>query len=260
MLRSLRLIKLFWATSIVAEMEYRLNFLFALFTSLGTLAGSLFTLFIVYRTGANLGGWSWQQALLVTGCFTLLEGFTATVLSANLTRIVRHVQTGTLDFVLLKPVDTQLWLSTRHFNPWGIPDLCFGFILLGYAGHLNNLGPMDYLRAVPALIAAMMILYALWYTLCTLSVWFVKIYNVTEVLRAFLESGKYPVTAYPPAYRLIFTLVLPVAFLTTVPAQMLLGQSTFWPVVLAFLIAAGLLTFSRWFWTFAMRHYTSASS
>jgi ABC-2 type transport system permease protein len=259
-MKTLRLLKLFWSTSIIAEMEYRLNFLFALFTSLGTLAGSLFTLFIIFRTGAKLGDWTWHQALLVTACFTLLEGFTATLLSANLTRIVRHVQTGTLDFVLLKPVDTQLWLSTRHFNPWGLPDLCFGLILLFYAGHLNNLTPLDYLRAIPALIAAMMILYALWYSLCTLSVWFVKIYNVTEVLRAFLESGKYPVTAYPPAYRFIFTFILPVTFLTTVPAQMLLGQSSFTPTLAAFAIAAGLLTFSRWFWSFAMRHYTSASS
>jgi ABC-2 type transport system permease protein len=258
--KNLGLVRLFWSTSISTELEYRLNFLFAFVSSLGTLSGSLFTLFLFYRTGTNLGGWTWQEALLITGCFTLLEGITSTILSANLTRIVWHIQAGTLDFVLLKPVDTQLWLSTRHFNPWGLPDLFFGLVLLGYAGHLNNLSVLDLLRGMPAILAAVVILYSLWFGLCTLSVWFVKIYNVTEVLRAFLESGKYPISAYPVAYRFVFTFILPVAFLTSVPAEALLGRSALWPTLIGFAVAGGLFMFSRWFWRFAMRHYTSASS
>lgn len=241
-------------------MEYRLNFLFSLLMSVSMLAGSLFTLSLFYRNGVELGGWSWQQALIVTGCFTFLEGVTATVLSANLTRIVRHVQSGTLDFVLLKPFDTQLWLSTRHFNPWGLPDLVMGLVLLVYAGRLNGLGAVDFLRGMPALLAGVAILYALWFILCTLSVWFVKIYNVTEVLRAFLESGKYPITAYPPAYRFFFTFILPVTFLTSVPAAAILGRGALGPTLIAMIVACGLLAFSRWFWSFAMRFYTSASS
>ena len=35
---------------------------------------------------------------------------------------MRHVQQGTLDFILLKPVDTQLWLSLRTVSPTGLPQ------------------------------------------------------------------------------------------------------------------------------------------
>ena len=105
-----------------------------------------------------------------------------------------------------------------------------------------------------------MILYSLWFLIAATSIWFVKTWNATEVLRALLASGRYPLSAYPPALRLLFTLVLPVAFLTTVPAQVLLGQAAM-PILLAGL-ALALLFFAaaRAFWLFALRFYTSASS
>lgn len=51
-------------------MEYRINLLIDTLSSLGNLAGSLFGLFLVYRTGYTFTGWSWEAALLVLGIFT----------------------------------------------------------------------------------------------------------------------------------------------------------------------------------------------
>ena len=87
------------------------------------------------------------------------------------------------------------------------------------------------------LLAGGLILYSLWFLIAATSIWFVKTWNATEVLRALLASGRYPLNAYPPALRLLFTLVLPVAFLTTVPAQVLLGEAAA-PMLLAGLALA----------------------
>ncbi|MEM9504788.1 MAG: ABC-2 family transporter protein, partial [Cyanobacteria bacterium P01_E01_bin.43] len=103
-------------------------------------------------------------------------------------------------------------------------------------------------------------LYSLWFILAATSIWFVKIYNVTEVLRGLLEAGRFPVVAYPTIYRVFFTFVIPVAFLTTVPAQSLLGQVEWTWILGSIGLAIALLQFSRWFWQFALRFYTSASS
>ena len=75
-----------------------------------------------------------------------------------------------------------------------------------------------------------------------------------------LVAGKYPVSSYPGVMRFIFTFVVPVAFMTTVPAETLLGQVK--PVWLlgAAAFAATLFIGSRMFWKFALRFYTSASS
>ncbi|WP_193196177.1 ABC transporter permease [Nostoc sp. MG11] len=260
MQRYLKVLGLFWSAAIAAELEYRVNFVIATLSSLGSLAGSLFGLFLFYRTGYTFSGWSWEAALVVLGIFTLLQGFSATFLAPNLNRIVRHVQEGTLDFVLLKPIRSQFWLSTHTLSPWGLPDLVFGSIIIGYAGERLGIGIDDYMLSVVPLLFGLVILYSLWFMLGAMSIWFVKIYNVTEVLRGLLEAGRYPITAYPSTYRFFFTFVVPVAFLTTVPAEAMLGRGqTSWLIGAAGL-ALVLFLFSTWFWRFALRFYTSASS
>lgn len=260
MRRYWKLIGLFWSTAIAAEMEYRLNFVVATLSSLGGLAGSIFSLFLFYRTGYTFAGWSWDAALIVLGIFTLLQGFSATFLAPNLNRIVRQVQEGTLDFVLLKPIRSQFWLSTHTLSPWGLPDIIFGSIIIGYAGTRLGLEINNYLLSVIPLLFGLVILYSLWFMLGATSIWFVKIYNVTEVLRGLLEAGRYPMVAYPATYRFFFTFVVPVTFLTTVPAEAMLGRGEFYWLIGAAVLAVVLFWISTRFWRFALRFYTSASS
>ncbi|MBD0389044.1 MAG: ABC-2 family transporter protein [Nostoc sp. C3-bin3] len=260
MQRYVKVLRLFWGAAIAAELEYRINFFIATLSSLGNLAGSLFGLFLFYRNGYTFSGWSWEAALVVLGIFTLLQGFSATFLASNLNRIVRHVQEGTLDFILLKPIRSQFWLSTHTLSPWGLPDLVFGGIIIAYAGKRLGVGIDDYLLVMLPLFFSLVILYSLWFMLGAMSIWFVKIYNVTEVLRGLLEAGRYPIVAYPTAYRFFFTFVVPVAFLTTVPAQALLSRSEISWLIGAAILAVALFFASTWFWRFALRFYTSASS
>lgn len=260
MQRYLQVLKLFWTTALAAELEYRVNFLIAALSSLGGLAGSLFSLFLFYRTGYTFQDWSWEQALIVLGVFTVLQGFSATFLAPNLNRIVKHIQQGTLDFVLLKPISSQFWLSAHTLSPWGLPDLLFGCVIILYAGSHLSLPASAYLLSLVPIAFGFLILYSLWFMLGAMSIWFVKIYNVTEVLRGLLEAGRFPMAAYPTAYRFFFTFIVPVAFLTTVPAEVILGRGEWIWTLGAALLALSLVWASSAFWKFALRFYTSASS
>ncbi|QSJ18934.1 ABC transporter permease [Nostoc sp. UHCC 0702] len=260
MRRYWKVLKLFWSTAIAAEMEYRLNFVISTLTSLGNLGGSFFGLFLFYRNGYTFAGWSWEAALVVVGVFTLLQGFSGSFLAPNLNRIVRHVQEGTLDFVLLKPIRSQFWLSTHTFSPAGLPDIVFGSCIIGYAGKRLGLEISNYLFSVVPLVFGLVILYSLWFMLAATSIWFVKIYNATEVLRGLLEAGRYPIAAYPTTYRFFFTFVVPVTFLTTIPAEIILGRGQITWLIGAAVLALALFFVSTWFWRFALRFYTSASS
>ncbi|MBE9029669.1 ABC-2 family transporter protein [filamentous cyanobacterium LEGE 11480] len=266
--RYFKLIHLFWSTSIAAEMEYRLNFVIATITSLGYQIGSLFTLSLFYQSDTGFPGWTIYESMVVLGTFTILQGFSATFLAPNLNQIVKQVEQGTLDFVLLKPVSSQFWLSTHRFSPWGIPDFLFGGGIIAYASYkvTQELGtdasrlPLSYLQSLVPLGFGFIILYSLWFILGATSIWFTKIYNVTEVLRGLLQAGRNPIAAYPPAYRFFFQFVVPVIFLTTTPAETLLNRASSGWLLGSGLLAIGLLAFSNWFWRFALRSYTSASS
>lgn len=260
MLKYLKILKLFWSTAIASELEYRVNFLISTLTSLGNLGGSIFGLFLFYGNNYNFAGWKWEESLIVLGVFTLLQGISTTLFVPNLNRIVTHVQEGTLDFLLLKPISSQFWLSTRSISPWGLPDLIFGSLIIGYAGNKLGLVITDYLLSALPLLFGILILYSLWFMLGATSIWFIKIYNVTEVLRGLLEAGRYPLVAYPAAYRFFFTFIVPVAFITTVPAETMLRRAHLIWIAGAGLLAIALLFASHAFWRFALRFYTSASS
>jgi ABC-2 type transport system permease protein len=162
--------------------------------------------------------------------------------------------------VLLKPINSQFWLSFHSFSLWGVPDLLFGLGIIVYAGNLLGVGAGAYLLAIIPLVFGMVIMYSLWFMLGATSIWFTKIYNMTEVLKGLLAAGRFPIGAYPATYRFFFTFVVPVTFLTTVPAEMLLGRGDPLWTVSSGCLAVVLLILSDRVWRFALRFYTSASS
>ncbi|MEO0476291.1 MAG: ABC-2 family transporter protein [Planctomycetota bacterium] len=253
----------FWSASISAEMEYRANFALAALTSLASLGGALFALWALLRTEYVMNGWSFNQALIVVGIYTMLDGLQQTLLAPNRVQISEFVREGTLDFVLLKPIDSQFWLSVRKLSIWGIPNIFLGLGLLIYAASFR-LEPavevINYAYLLIPLAAGITIYYALGYLLSTLTIWFTKLANITHAMHALLEAGRYPISAYPGTYRAFFTFVLPVAFMTTVPAEVLLGRGEVTWVLGGLAIAGALLIAARLFWHFALRFYTSASS
>lgn len=267
MRRYLHTLGVFWQVAIAAEMEYRLNFVMAALSSLMILGGSIFTLSLFYSQGGTLGGWPWHESLLIMAAYTMLQGVVSTLLNPNYLRISELVREGTLDFILLKPLDSQFWLSTWKLGIWGFPDIALGAGVAIYAAARLETTPsaMNWLLGLMALGCGVMILYSIGYALATTTIWFTKLFNITIAMTSLIEAGRYPLSAYPLAYRVFFTWVLPVAFMTTVPAQAVLGRPMYgwspWAWVLTGLgICVVTFAFSRWFWLFALRSYTSASS
>ena len=257
-----RTLRRFWGTAVAVQLEYQANVLIELLAVAMSLSGSLFLLSLFYGPDQTLGGWSWAQALMVQGLYTVFDGMASTWLRPNLGAIVTHVREGTLDFVLLKPIDSQFWLSLRTLSPAGLPEIGLGFVVATWGAIQAGvvLSPLSVLAALVMLVAGGLILYSLWFLIAATSIWFVKTWNATEVLRTLLASGRYPLSAYPPALRVLFTFLLPVAFLTTVPVEILLGQMQAGSLILGVLLATTFFALSRSFWLFALRHYTSASS
>lgn len=259
---TLSIIKRFWATGFYSELEYKFNLYIEIIAVLANLTGSIFILSLFYSEEARLGGWSWYESLIVLGFYTILEGITTSLLQPNLSKIVQHVQHGTLDFVLLKPVDSQLWLSVRMFSPWGIPSLFSGTAVIIFSIYRSSLAVniQSFLLSFLMLFTSLVILYSLWFILATTSIWFVRVWNATEVLRSILVAGRYPISSYPYALRIFFTFFLPIAFLTTVPAEALTSRSSSIIILISITLAALFFITSRLFWLYALRFYSSASS
>lgn len=262
MRRYLSLLALFARSSLQVALEYRANFVVSLLQSSFWLVWGVVGTLVFFRFAGTLGGWTLPQVLLVVGLFRIFEGVIDGVMRPNITRIVEHIQKGTLDFVLLKPVDSQFMASLRQLNLMTIPDFLVGAALIGYGlwaeRHLPS--PLELLAFAGLLVCGTLIAYSLWMLLTTTAFWLVRVENIAELLTAIYETGRFPVSAFGTAIRIALTFVVPIAFLTTFPAAALLG--TLEPIYLALapLMAGLLLLASRAYWRFALRSYTSASS
>jgi ABC-2 type transport system permease protein len=257
---TIRLIALFWRLSVASELEYRLNFAVTLLSSVLGLVFGVVGVSLFFQGDMSFPGWTFEQSLIVLGAFTMLSGFVACLLSPNLSSIVSHVESGSLDYVLLKPIDSQLWVSTRELSPWGVPDVAFGAGLVAYGAHRSGATLVDVATGAVPFAAGLLLLYAIWFLVASTSIWFVRVYNATEVLRGLLDAGRFPVAAYPVLWRGFFTYFVPIAFLTTVPAEVLLGRRGAGSIALALGVAAVVFVLSRLVWKRALRSYTSASS
>ena len=252
----------FLHTSLASELEYKTNIIIDLITAILSLIGSIFLLSIFFQNNNRIGGWGFEQALIIQGIYTILNGITNTWFNPNLTEIVKHIREGTLDFVLLKPVDSQFFISLRKLNPSGFLEIILGFCLLLFCIKINQINFNLSILALffITIICSICILYSLWFFISTTTIWFVKTWNATEVLRSFLYIGRFPLNSFSFPLRIFFSVFIPIAFITTIPSEVFLGLSQLWKILLEVIIAIVFLMSSRKFWLFALKFYSSASS
>ena len=252
----------FLHTSLASELEYKTNILIDLSTAILSLIGSIFLLSIFFQNDGSVGDWKFEEALIIQGIYTILNGITNTWFNPNLTEIVKHIREGTLDFVLLKPIDSQFYISLKNINPSGFLEIILGFGLLLFCTRINqiNLNLSFFCLTLISIICSIGILYSLWFFISTTTIWFVKTWNATEVLRSFLYIGRFPLSSFSFSLRIFFSVFIPIAFITTIPSEVFLGTSQLWKIFLAIIVAIVFLMTSRKFWLYALRFYSSASS
>ncbi|HEY4162911.1 MAG TPA: ABC-2 family transporter protein [Dongiaceae bacterium] len=261
MSRLLRLIRAFWASSLALDLEYRVDFLISAMTALLSFGAGLLVLNVMFTYTQGLGGWNFHQVLTLYGIYLFIEEFTDGFLRPNIGELPELIRRGDLDFILLKPVDSQLQVSIRHVKITGLPAYLLAIGVAGYGmTALGTLTVGNVALLIVFLVCAMATVYAIWSLLHTLAFWLVKIENIAQIFYAVFEVARFPVGAFPGPMRILFTVVIPIAFITTVPASAAAGIIDWRLGAFAPVIAAAGLTLSHLFWRFALRHYTSASS
>ena len=258
----LKVYKKFLHTSLASELEYKTNILVDIITAILSLIGSIFLLSIFFQNNGYIGGWKFEQALIIQAIYTILNGITNTWFNPNLTEIVKHIREGTLDFVLIKPIDSQFFISLKKINPSGLLEIMLGLCLLLNCIKINQISiNLIFLTSFfITIFCSICILYSLWFFISTTTIWFVKTWNATEVLRSFLYIGRFPLSSFSFSLRIFFSVFIPIAFITTIPSEAFLGLSQLWKIFLEINVAMVFLFSSRKFWLFALKFYSSASS
>jgi ABC-2 type transport system permease protein len=261
-LRATRLLWLFVRLGAQHEFAYRGNLATQAVVSGTNLAASLAFLTVVYGRTEVLAGWRPAELLALWGVFHVLTGLLGAVVQPGLQRLVEDVHSGAFDHTLVKPVDAQLLASIQQVQVWRLLDTALGLGVLAAAVVRlpERVGPERAVAFAIALALGGAIAYSCCLVLATLAFWLVRIENVLLAFYTFWEAGRWPVDLYPQWLRIGLTVVVPVAFATTVPAEALSGRlaPATLPTATAFTVC--LLLASRWLWLRGLRRSSGASA
>jgi ABC-2 type transport system permease protein len=261
-MHTVRLIALHLRVVAMYEMQYRVNFFLQLFQSLLATATGLVVIGLVYGQVSELNGWARSELLVVLGVFTVLGGLVQAVIKPNLVQFMEEIADGKFDFVLAKPADSQLLASIRGTRFWPAVDVVVGAVVVGVgaARLAPRPGIWDALGFLVGMVLAGVILYSFLLILATTAFWFVRVDSFVESFDGIFQAGRWPVGVYPGWLRIGLTVVVPVGFAVTVPAQALTSQLGWATLGGAALLASILTVISRVLWRLGVRHYDGASS
>jgi ABC-2 type transport system permease protein len=261
-MRYLKLLAIFLKSNLLVELEYRSNFIAQALLGVFWAGITFISVSVFFLHTDELGGWTYDQALVIVALFTLIDGAIQLVLQPNVNKVIQMIREGTMDFVLTKPVNSQFIATLRYTQYSGFADMATGILILLFAFNRMHYAPdaASLLQFVIMLAAALVIVYSIFVSMATLAFWFVRIDNLTVLFRTLYDTARFPVTTFSGLLRFALTFVLPIAFMTTFPAQAVLGKLDSGAMIAAFALATILFLFSAWFWRRAVRSYSSASS
>jgi ABC-2 type transport system permease protein len=247
--------------NVVEELQYRGNLIASVLGTVFWIATALLTLGVFFSQTRQLGGWDFWEVVVLLGVFNALTGLIEAVLRPGIGDLASQVRNGSLDLVLIKPVDPLGFVSFRHLDIWRFTDVVFGLLLAAYA--LFRLGRVPSVLQIAAflmtLVSAGVVVYAIWVLLMSMAFWFVSVENLSVLFDSIYESARYPVSAYPGALRFVFVYLLPIAWTTTIPASSLTGRIGPGTAIAAVGVAAFAMLVTRLVWGAALRRYTGAS-
>lgn len=248
--------------SALNELQYRVNFFLQLSQSLVALATAVAVVALVFLYTPSLGGWSPWELMVVVGVHTALGGVIRSLIQPSMQLLMEDIREGKLDFALTKPVDAQLLVSLRRVTVWPLVDVVVGLGVVVVASlqagvEVGLLGVAAFLAALP--LGAVMI-YCLWLIITTGAFWIVRMEHVAELFNGLYQAGRWPIGLFPGWLRLLFTVLVPLAFAVTLPSEALTGRAGLLALAGAVAFTLALATFTRWFWRLGVRNYAGASA
>jgi ABC-2 type transport system permease protein len=254
---------LFLKNSLMAQMEYRFNFIGNLSMEAGYLLVKLSYVVVVYRSGVSVNGLSPDEILLFIGTFVTLTAVYAGLFMINNFRLRGKIKDGDLDLLLTKPVSLQFMATLRQADlTIFMVDLIAGGIMVAIAW--ARLGIPFTLVTVGGYLGFMVISSLVSYSLFLLpqilSFWFLDTSAIAEISDSFWDFNNMPMDIYNRWIKAVGVFLLPIFVISNFPPMFVLGKMS--PIYLAWAAALPILLLFvvRLMWRKGLRLYNSASS
>jgi ABC-2 type transport system permease protein len=259
---TLRLIRTFIKVNVQMSLAYRAEAVIEFLLDLMWLGWELLSLQIIFGNTQSLGGWSKGDLIALMGVLLMVNTFMSALIWPNTDFFNAAMHDGSLDYMLLQPVNNLFLVTFSRISIWRIVDLIVAIILIvigiRMAGEIIT--PINTATFVLLIISGSVVLYSLWIVLIAFTFWFTKFDNNVTILQALTDTGRYPITVYPWWLRIIVTFIIPIGLATTIPVQALRGELNLQQVFIFLAVSMIALLVASQVWKLGIKRYSGASS
>ncbi len=263
-MRVLRLIPGFMRVSFLEEAAYRSNFFIALLSSILNLVTGVLGIIVLFGQINTIHGWDLTSTLALLGVYLIVTALRGLFIAPGLEALAGmdgEIWSGKFDFVILRPLNTQAFVSLRKWRLYALFDLMLGLgVFFTAVSRLSGGLTAGRLAAfIITLICGVSILYAILLIFSALVFWSPGVL-FTWIFDGLLQMARYPMGMYPGWLKLVLTWVVPVGLITTVPAEALTGALNPWMLAASLGLAIVLMAAGSKLFLKGLRRYSSASS
>ncbi len=262
MKRYISIYKAFAKMSLETLFAYRANFINSSISSVAWAIFSFVSIFLLTSKTSSIYGWKREEIILLTCGYQITIGIFHTLFTANFGRMAEIIEHAQLDGFLLKPIDSQFIMSMRWVNYTSIFRIFIGIIFLIYILQNFSIGLDPFTIGIffLLLLVGLLLLYSIWFTVATMLIWFPRLSNIIDLMFSVSGMTRYPGELYKHASEYLFLFLLPITLVVATPVKFLFRRTTVFDILELFIFTLIFFVFSRKFWKFALRFYTSASS
>lgn len=216
---------------------------------------------VIFNGNSEYVGWTKPQAYLVLGIWNLVNYSSWSFFGVNLVYLENKILKGDFDYILLKPMSSWWLASFADFFIYNFVTAIAGIVLIAY-----------YLIIEWSSITIINIIFGLIGILISILIWyFIYLFFASftisnprsgflSITKELLGITKYPIDIFGKSLELIFYTIIPIAFVTTVPSNLIIGRISPIYIIYGLIIAIILGTISISTWNKNIKKYTSASS
>jgi len=243
-------------------MEFRFDFTLKIIMDCFYYAMHLSIFNILFNTTSTLAGWSEDQGMVFISSVLLIDAVHMTVFASNMWNVPFLVNRGDLDVYITRPVSTLFFISLRDFAANSFINLLiavgiFATMLSRLQVEYSFLSFVGYLLLI---INGILLHYVLQMLFIIPVFWTQSNKGFSDIFFSLGLVMERPDLIYRGAIRIIFTLVIPMGLIASMPARWFFGPDTPYLSLHLLGVTAVMWGLMLFWWRRGMKVYSSASS
>ncbi|MBI4836606.1 MAG: ABC-2 family transporter protein [Candidatus Abawacabacteria bacterium] len=247
--------------SFTRDMIYRANFWSSVLSRLGFLLVNLAWFGIMYTSLLHVKNWGYAESMFFLATFQLIETITIGFFGNSFANWYQHINSGSLDVILSKPIDPQLVLSLHAISfPQLLtilaPATFILYLAITFPIFTSLFSIAGYMLGI---LLAVSIFYNLWLIIMTFLFWLVGISYWHQLFRSITSFLQVPPIVYEGFLKFLFYFIIPVFAAVMLPLAIVWDNSV-WALCLLLAMATLTTVLARAFFHYGLKAYNSASS